>query len=132
MSMARLTWWIVATILTVGFALLYFWYPALKMYRSSERIRYVITSERIGVKDAGGMFGSASTEEYPLRDLADVRTTATWFEQRTGVGTVTFSEYDNVQSEVSLTSIPNHEEVTSTIGGYQRREAKRGQHYAER
>jgi hypothetical protein len=132
MSLKRLTVWVIITIFTGGLALLYYWYPIMKMRRSSKKIRYVITSERIIVKDEGGMFGTASTEEYPLRDLSDIQTTATWFEQRAGVGTVKFREYDGATSDVALTSVRDHEEVASTIGGYQRRESKRSRHYGER
>lgn len=132
MTLKRLAVWATVTILTVGFALLYYWYPIMKMRRSSKKIRYVITSERIIVKDEGGMFGTASTEEYPLRDLSDIQTTATWFEQHAGVGTVKFREYDGATSDVALTSVRNYEEVASTIGAYQRRESKRSRHYGER
>ena len=132
MTLKRLTIWIVVTSITFGFALLYYWYPIYKMWRSSKKIRYVVTSERIVVKDAGGFLGTASTEEYPLRDLADIRTTATWFEQRAGLGTIRFQEYDGAASDVELTSVPNHEEIASTIGGYQRRESNRNRHYGER
>lgn len=132
MTLTRLAIWVTITVLTVGFALLYYWYPIMKMRRASKKIRYVITSERIIVKDEGGMFGTASTEEYPLRDLSDIQTTATWFEQRAGVGTVKFREYDGAASDVALTSVRDHEEVASTIGAYQRRESKRSRHYGER
>ena len=132
MSLKRLGWWIIATALTAGLALLYFWYPALKMYRASKKIRYVITSERVIVKDAGGLLGTEHTEEYPVRDISDIQTTATWFEQRAGVGTVSFREHDGASSSVELTSIPNYSEVGSTLGGYQRREAKRSRHYGDR
>ena len=132
MTLGRLAVWVTVTLLTFGIALLYYWYPIMKMRRTSRKIRYVITSERIIVKDEGGMFGTASTEEYPLRDLSDIQTTATWFEQRAGVGTVGFREYDGASSDVKLTSVRDHEEVASTIGAYQRREAKRSRHYGER
>lgn len=132
MSLKRAAWWVVATICTVGLAVLYFWYPALKMWRQSKKVRYIVTSERIIEKDAGGLLGTEHTEEYPVRDITDVQTRATWFEQRAGLGTVTFREHDGATSEVALTSIPDYDEVASTIGAYQRRESKQSRHYAER
>lgn len=132
MTLMRLAWWIIATTVTAGFALLYFWYPALKMWRSSKKIRYVITSERIVEKDEGGLLGTERTEEYPVRDISDIQTTATWFEQRAGVGTVSFQEHDGASSRVTLTAIPEYDEVASTIGAYQRRESKQSRHYGQR
>ena len=134
MTLKRLAWWIIATVCTAGFALLYFWYPAVKMWRSSKKIRYVITSERIVEKDVGGMFGTEHTSEIPIRDITDVETRATWFEQRAHVGTVSFKEHDGASSTVSLTSVRDYEEIASTISGYQRREKEkyRQPHYGER
>ncbi|WP_083252388.1 PH domain-containing protein [Haladaptatus sp. W1] len=132
MTLKRSIWWVIATVFTGGLALFYFWYPALKMYRLSKKIRYVITSERIIVTDKGGLLGTKRTEEYPIRDISDVQTRATWFEQRANIGSVTFSEHDGAKSKISLTSIPDYEEVASTVGAYQRRESKRYHHYGER
>ena len=134
MTLKRLAWWIIATVCTAGFALLYFWYPAVKMWRSSKKVRYVITTERIVEKDVGGMFGTEHTSETPIREITDVETRATWFEQRANVGTVTFREHDGASSTVSLTSVKGYEEIASTISGYQRREEERFRrpHYGER
>ncbi|SFR69862.1 PH domain-containing protein [Halogeometricum limi] len=132
MTLKRLALWTVATTVTLGLALLYFWYPALKMWRSSKKVRYIVTSERVVIKDEGGLLGTKRTEEFPIRNVSDIQTRATWFEQRAGVGTVTLKERDGKTSEIALTSIPNYEEVASTIGGYQRRESKQSRHYGER
>ena len=126
--------WIWATVLTLGFAWLYLWYPAWKHRRACRRTRYVITSERIIEKDGGGMFGTAQTNEYPIRDITDIQTHASWLEQQFGVGTVSFREHDGATSAVELTSVPNYEEIASTMSGYQRREEEkfRQPHYGER
>ena len=97
MTLKRLSTWVLVTCITFGVALLYYWYPIYRMWRSSKKVRYVITSERVIVKNEGGFLGTASTEEYPLRDLSDIQTMATWFEQRAGVGTVRFQEYDGAR-----------------------------------
>lgn len=131
-SLGKAVLYLSVTLITVGLALLVLWYPLLKMYRKNKKIRYVVTSERIIIKDEGGLLGTAKTEEYPIRDVTDVQTTATWFEQRAGVGTVRFREHDGAGSTVELTSVSDYEEVASAIGAYQRRESKRRGHYGER
>lgn len=132
MSLGKAVLYLSVTAVTAGLALIVLWYPLLKMYRKNKKIRYIVTSERIIVKDEGGLLGTARTEEYPIRDVTDVQTTATWFEQRAGVGTVRFREHDGASSAVELTSVSDYEEIASAIGAYQRRESKRRGHYGNR
>lgn len=132
MSLGKALLYGAATLFTMGFALLVLWYPLLKMYRKSSKIRYVITSERIIIKDKGGMLGTAKTEEYPIRDVTDIQTRATWFERKNNLGTVTFREHDGAGSKIELTSVQDYEEIASTIGAYQRREDRKRRHYGDR
>jgi hypothetical protein len=124
--------WGLISLVTFGLGLLVAWYPIWKAYRASKKRRYLVTTERIVLKDAGTMFGAATTQEHPIRSITDVQTSASWIEQRFDRGTVTFRELDGADSTVTFESIPDHEEVASTLGAYQRRNASIGRHYAQR
>lgn len=113
--------WVGVTVLTAGLGLLVAWYPLLKIYRRTQMTRYIITSERVIVQEAGGLFGTSQTTEYPIRDLADIQSRATASQRRADCGTVSFTERDGERSTVELGWIPDYEEVASALGAYQRR-----------
>lgn len=79
------------------------------------RDSYRITSKRIVIEHDGGILGTDTTKEYPLRSIADIESYSTFTQRRFDCGTVTFTEHDGSASEIEMEWIPNHDEIADTL-----------------
>ena len=94
--------WSGLIVLSFGLALPYVWWRR-------RGIRYEITDSRV-IRHTGRV--SSSTDEFLLSQVQRVQTNQSLGERFFGVGTITV---DSGVDEMTLKSVPNHEEVAGTI-----------------
>lgn len=100
----RPTWaaWFWPIVLTLGFALPYVWWKR-------RGIRYEVTENRV-IEHRGRI--TKQTDAFLLDDVTRVKTNQTLGERILGGGTVVL---DTGVDELTLTAVPNHQHVVSTI-----------------
>lgn len=100
----RPTWaaWFWTIVLTAGFALPYVWWKR-------RAVRYEVTDSSV-IEHRGRV--STKTDEFLLDDVTRVQTHQSLSERLLGGGSITL---DTGPDELTLTAVPNHEKVVSTI-----------------
>lgn len=120
--------WILANVLTFGMVTMFTLgaslIPIILAFVRRGRTEYTLSGGRLHIKKVRGLLGKEQTKQIPVRDITDISTSASFFERKGGVGTVSFAEGDGAYSTITLSGIPRHKELAEEIGRRQNEQAK--------